>query len=121
MANASYIQTLLAAMSREDRQALNGVFEYLLANLRLGHADTGTRAENFQLYALEGTTASVANTEFTIAHGLGTAPYLLIPVLPLDAVNAELVPLKVTRAADASRVYLSSSVASAPIRMLVEG
>lgn len=121
MANASYVSTLLGAVKSEIKQALNAVFEYVLTNLRFGHVSAGTRAENFQLYAVEGTTHATEDTEFSIAHGLGVAPYLLIPVLPLDEVNAELVPLRVTRAADDRRIYLASSVASAPIRVLIEG
>ena len=85
-----------------------------------GHATPRTRTENFQLYTVEGTTAAVADTEFTIAHGLGKAPYLLIPVLPLDAVNATLVPLTVTRLPDASRIYLSSPVTGATFRAFLE-
>lgn len=121
MANPSYAATLLGGVKAELKAALNAVFEYVLTNLRFGHATPGTRAENFQLYAVEGTTHDTADTEFSIAHGLGAAPYLLIPVLPLDTVNAEIVPLRVTRAADAQRIYLASSVEGAPIRVLLEG
>lgn len=121
MAKASYLSTLTkGAFSAPQQAALAQVFEYLCGNLRLGRCTSGTRAENFQMYALEGETASVADTEFSVAHGLGVAPFLVLPVLSLEE-GAQLVPLTVTRAPDAERIYLSSSVTSAPFRVLVEG
>lgn len=121
MANAPYVETLLAGLPAEVKKALKQAFDYVLVNLRLGRCAPGTRAENLQIYAVEGRTHATPETEFSIAHGLGRAPYLLVPVLALDTENAELVPLRVTRAADAARIYLASSVADAPIRVLIEG
>jgi hypothetical protein len=121
MANPGAIQTYLGGLDSTIRKVLINVFDYVLPNLRWGRAVHQSRAENLQAYFLEGTTHSVANTEFSIAHGLASAPYLLIPVLPLDAEGAKLVPLEVSRAADASRVYLKSSETDAPIVILVEG
>jgi hypothetical protein len=121
MATTSYVSTLIGGLKSDLKRALEAVFDYVLTNLRFGRCASGTRAENFQLYGLDGTTHGTPDTEFSIAHGLGRAPYLLIPVLPLDTVGAEIVPLRVTRAADASRIYLASSVADADIRVLVEG
>lgn len=68
-----------------------------------------------------GTTHATPGTEFTIAHGFGRTPYLLMPVLCLDTPGAQIVPLTVNRAADDRRIYLTSSVASAPIVCAVEG
>lgn len=67
------------------------------------------------------TTHATPGSEFTIPHGFGRIPYLLLPVLPLDVVGSQLVPLTVNRAADDKRIYLTSSVASAPITVAVEG
>ena len=120
MANSSYVKTLLGALPANVKGPVGDAFEYVLVNLRMGRATTGRRAENLQLYAIEGTTHATPDTEFSVTHGLGTAPYLLIPVLRLTDVNSEVVPLKVTRVPDAERVYLSSSVASAPFVALVE-
>lgn len=72
-----------------------------------------------QGYRLDATTHATADTEFSIAHGLGQVPTLVIPVLPLDVGN-QLVPLVVTRAPDASRVYLRSSSTGAPISLYLE-
>lgn len=120
MARAGYIEQLLAGLPSDHKRVLKLAFEYVLDNLRHGRPDDGSRAENGQAYFFEGTTPGVANTEFSIAHGLGSAPYLLIPVLPLDVVNARIVPLKVTRAADSERIYLSSSEINAYFRVMVE-
>lgn len=121
MAAPGYVRSLLGGVPADLRRVLGEIFEFVLGNLRLGRPEHQTRSENFQLYFLEATTPSTANTEFTIAHGLGRAPYLLLPVLPLNAVGAQIVPLTVTRAADAHRLYLKSSVVDAPITILVEG
>lgn len=121
MASASYIEALVGSLPTEHRRALKEVFTYVLGNLRLGPPDDQARSENLQAYYYEATTPAVADTEFSILHGLGRAPYLVVPVLPLSVQGAQLVPLTVTRAADATRVYLSSSTTNAPITVLVEG
>ena len=99
------------------RYPIRNAFWYLMDNWKIG---TGGRAINAQLYRISGTTAAIANTEFSIKHGQDGSPVQLIPILDLSAVNAQLVPLTTSRAADAERVYLKSSVASAPFNALVE-
>ena len=120
MAAPSYVTSLLAGFPPDQKRALQSVFDYVLTNLRLGRCAAGTRAENLQVYAVTGRTPATPDTEFSLPHGLGRAPYLLVPVLALDDVNSELVPLRVTRAPDASRVYLASSVGDAPFKVLLE-
>jgi hypothetical protein len=120
MADASYIKSLFGGVSDDVKKAADQAFTYLLGNLRLGPFTQGKRATNFQWYWLSGTTHADANTEFSVAHGLGRTPYVVLPVLPLDQVNARIVTLQVTRAADASRIYLSSASTSAVIALLVE-
>ena len=92
----------------------------MLRNLRLGPVANSVRTENLQAYYFTGTTPAVANQEFSIAHGLNRVPYVLIPVLSLNSVNQAIVPLTVSRAADASRIYLKSSATSTPIAVMVE-
>lgn len=120
MAKASYVEALAGGLDSTLRRALRAIFDYVLRNLRFGRYEASKPSENFQAYFYTATTDAVANTEFSIAHSLGRTPYLLIPVLPLDVVNAQIVPLKVTKAADAQRVYLSSSTTSAVIHVLIE-
>lgn len=117
MATKAYVETLLNALPAEQRYPIRQSFWYLMDNWRVG---TGARAENAQWYRVTSTTASVANQEFTVAHGLGTAPSQLLPILDVTAVNSQLVPLSVSRAADANNLYLKSSSTSAVFTVLVE-
>jgi hypothetical protein len=120
MADISYIKSVFGSTPDAVKKAAEQAFTYLLNNLTLGGVDVGRRAKNFQWYWLQGTTSSNANAEFSIAHGLGKAPLVMLQVAPLNEVGAQVVPLTVSRAADASRVYLRSSSTSAPITLLVE-
>jgi hypothetical protein len=132
MASEGNVDAMLTAIQDPATQlTLKGIFRYVLSNIAFGRATAGgggvsqvssaAPAENFPGGFFKGTTAAVANREFTVAHNFGRSPYLLIPVLPLDQIGAQLVPLTVTRAADASYVYLKSGVVSAPIFVYVEG
>lgn len=122
MARAAYIEALLGSLEPPIRRSFRAVFDYLLTSLRIGRVSTANvRAENMQWYVLTGTTPSTPNEEFSLPHSLGRAPYLLLPVLPLDAIGGEYVRLAVPRAADAHRVYLTSPEVDAPITVLIEG
>jgi hypothetical protein len=118
MADLGYIKSELAAFEGAQKTGLQNLVTYLLNNLSFARLDRG-RATNAQLYYLDGTTSSNANTEFSIAHGLNSAPSYLIPVMPLNEVGAQLVPLTVSRAADDRRVYLKSSSTGAAITVMV--
>lgn len=120
MADASYIKSLFGATSDEVKKAADQAFTYLLSNLKVGPLNAGRRALNFQWYWLTGTTHATANTEFSIAHGLGRAPNVVLPVLALDQVGSQLVPLTVSKAPDATRIYLKSSSTGVAITLLVE-
>lgn len=123
MADLGFIRSKIAALPAELRPIFTDIFTIVLKDLRLGHP-TGSQPDpltNFGGGFFQGTTASIANDEFTIAHGFGRTPYLAWPVLPLDQVGTRTVDLAVTRAADNKRIYLSSSVVSAPITVVVEG
>lgn len=120
MASKPYVQTLLGGTDPNTKRSLTQVFDYVLSNLRLGRPTDRGSSENLRAYFYTATTPAVASQEFSIRHGLGAAPYLAVPVLPLD-VGARTVPLLVTRAPDAERIYLSSSETNAPVCLLVEG
>lgn len=117
MASKGYLETFLNALPSDYRYPLRQALFYVMDNWRIG---TGRRAENAQWYRVTSTTASVANTEFSIAHGIGSAPTQLIPIVDLSDVNSQLVPLQVSRAADAERVYLKSTSTSAVFTCLLE-
>ena len=120
MADSSYVKSILGGLQADAKKALGEAFTYVLGNLRFGSVEHQTRATNFQAYWLAGTTSSNASQEFSIAHGLGRIPMVAFPVLPLDAVGAQVVPLQVSRAADGQRIYLKSSSTSAAVTVLVE-
>ena len=120
MAKSSFMDTLTGGLDANVRRVLRTVSEYFFNNLRWGVPDDSARSENFQSYCFSVTTPAVAGTEFSIRHGLNMTPVSLIPVLNLANVGEQMVPLTVTRAADASRFYLSSTSTSVAIRMWVE-
>ena len=122
MADKAYVLTLLRGITdQRTRVALEQAFTHVMDNLRLGVPEHQTRAVNMQGYWLQSTTAS-DTSEFSIAHGLLTAPHYAIPVLELDKVGSKAGGLTVSRAADAARIYLKADAGStnAPITVLVE-
>lgn len=122
MADLGYVKAQLKRIADADtRAALESVFTHVLGNIRIGVPEHQTRAENMQLYWLQATTAQ-STGEFTIAHGLNTTPHYAIPVLELDHVGSRVGGLTVSRAADASRIYLKADAGStnAPLTVLVE-
>lgn len=118
MADMGAVKTELAAFEGAQKSGLLNAFTYTYGNLSIGASDRG-KAGNFLLYYISGRTSSNANEEFSIAHGLESTPNVLIPVMKLNEVNANLVPLSVSRAADGRRVYLKSPSTSAAITVLV--
>ena len=122
MADKAYVLTLLRGITdQRTRVALEQAFTHVMDNIRLGVPEHQTRAVNMQGYWLQSTTAS-DTSEFSIAHGLLTAPHYAIPVLELDKVGSKAGGLTVSRAADAARIYLKADAGStnAPITVLVE-
>lgn len=117
MASKGYIASILNQLPSDQKKALQPAFDHVLEDFVLG---TATKAANFRWVQLESTTPATANEEFSIAHGLGTAPSWLIPALRLDQVNSQIVNLTVTRAPDVQRIYLSSPSTGAVIRLFAE-
>jgi hypothetical protein len=123
MADLGLISAEINALPPELRPIFTRIFTAMLTDLRFGHPK-GAQPDplkNFGGGFFQGTTAAMADTEFTIAHGFGRTPYLAWPVLPLDQVGTRLVDLAVTRAADDKRIYLSSSVTDAALTLAIEG
>lgn len=121
MADSGYVVSLLGGLGADVKRVFSTLFEYLLRDLAWGQVEDKERAGNFRGYYYTATTAAVASEEFTIAHGLGVTPYVLVPVLPLDVEGAQTVRLEVSRVADAQRVYLTSPDTSAVIYVMIEG
>lgn len=121
MASAAYIETLLGSVAGDVKKAMKDVFTYLLRNVRFGRPGDAEPAENFSGHFYLGRTHAVSGTEFVIAHKLERAPYLAIPVLDLQTVGSETIPLQVTRAADSSFIYLASAEEDVPFVLYAEG
>lgn len=122
MADLGYVRTLLRRITDANtRIPLEQSFTHTLENLRFGVPDHQTRAENFQLYFMQSTTAA-STGEFSVVHGLPATPRYAIPLLELDRVGSRAGGLVVSRAADAARFYLKADAGStnAPILLLVE-
>lgn len=118
MASIGFVRSLLNGLGDADQKKVFGqLFEHVLADYALGD---NNKATNFRWFKVSSTTASVANTEFSIDHGIGTKPSKLIPVLDLNAINSQIVPLTVSRAPDDRRVYLKSSSTSAVFTAYLE-
>lgn len=122
MADFGNVNTYLNGISDDAlKRILASVFEYVLRDMRFGRATAGEASKNFGGGFFQTKTPSVANTEFSVVHTFGRKPYLVIPVLPLDAIGAKIVRLEVSRAADANRVYLKSPDTDASVVLYIEG
>lgn len=122
MADLPYVLTLLRGIpDPKTRNTLEQVFTHFMTNIRIGVPEHQTRAVNLQAYWMQSTTAS-DTSEFSITHGLLTAPHYAIPVLELDKVGSKAGGLTVSRVADQSRIYLKADAGStsAPITLLTE-
>ena len=115
MAAPGYVAQILNALPADIRTPLTSAFDYVMREFSLGD---NAKAENFSWFKVESTTHATANTEFSVPHNMGQVPTCILPVLPLSEVGAQLVPLTVSRAADASRIYLKSSSTGAAVYLL---
>ena len=87
--------------------------------ITFGDPDHQRKATNARAY-FEVSTTAASTGEFSIQHGMGTAPTLAIPVIDVGQPGAQLVPLHVTRAADSQRIYLKSTSTGARVTLLLE-
>lgn len=131
MADSASVEAQLTAIPDVLLQKIfKGIFRYILTTTTFGRATAGggvsavspaTPSINLVGGFFVGVTAGVANQEFAVQHNFGRAPYLVIPVLPLDTTGAAIVRLSVSRAADAVNVYLKSPDTSQTIYLYIEG
>lgn len=120
MSVPGYAESLFGGLATDIKRVFTEYSRYVLPNGRFGPVTHQGKSENFQAYYVLSTTASTANDEFSVVHGLGRTPYLAIQVLPLDQIGAKQVRLEVTRAADGQRAYFRSPEVSAPLALLLE-
>jgi hypothetical protein len=120
VASKGYVESQLNRLDSKIRNVFTQVFTHVLDTYQIGGVGHQEKALNFKWVRLDSTTAAAANEEFTIAHGAGQMPLYVIPLLPLDSSGVWLPRLKVTRPADASRLYLSSPDTGMAFTVLVE-
>ena len=120
MASLGYVQSELNRLETKIRSVLTQVFTHVLKELQIGGLQHQEKAMNFRWIRLDSTTATTANEEFSIVHGAGQKPLYVIPLVPVDSSGSWLPRLKVTRPADASRIYLSSPDTRAAFTVLME-
>jgi len=113
------LEALLGSLPADTKRVLTELLRALVPYLRFGPVAHQAKAENFNAVTLVSTTASDTG-EFTVLHGLGRAPYRAMPSLDLNSSGMQMVPLEVTRPADASRLYLKSTSTSAQFSIYVE-
>ena len=111
MASLGGIESLLGSLPTDIKRVLTEVVRALVPFLRFGPVEHQLKSENFGGYSLISTTASDTG-EFTILHGLGRQPFRLMPSLDLNSSGMELVNVRVSRPADASRIYLKAIAGS---------
>lgn len=121
MASIGYIKTILNRLTdSKTKNALTQAFEHLCDTVQIGGIEHQEKAVNLKMVRLDSTTATVADEEFSIMHGLSVAPLFAIPLVPLNSSGTWSVRLKVSRPADASRMYFRSPDTNAPFSVLVE-
>lgn len=122
MAALGGLESLVGSLPTDIKRVMTELLRALVPFLRFGPVEHQQKAENFASYVVVSTTAT-STGEFTITHGLGRAPYRAMPVLDLNSSGMELIPLRVSRPADASRIYLKTSAGStnAVFALQIEG
>lgn len=120
MADPAYVKSFLGSFEEGQKRSLTNLFDYLLKSWRVGLPGHKKTAVNMAWVQLNVTTSTTANTEFTVAHGLGAAPNVLFPCLDLTSSGTQMVTLVTSRAADKNFLYLRSATAGAPITLFVE-
>jgi hypothetical protein len=123
MAAIGQIESFFGGLPAELKKQLVAFARYTFKSLRFGAPpeDTGAAAsENFAGSLVRFTTSAVANAENAVAHRRDQTPRSLLPLLALDTVGATVPVLTVTRAADATYVYVSSPSTSTECLTYVE-
>lgn len=104
------LEALLGGLETPTKKILTELLRAMVPFNRFGPVDTA-KAENFNGFKVTSTTAT-STGEFSIEHGMGRTPYVMIPIADLTSSGASIVPLTVTRPADARRVYLKTDAGS---------
>ena len=111
MASLGGLEALIGSLPADTKRVMTELLRALVPFLRFGPVEHQDKAENFAGATLVSTTAT-STSEFSIQHGLGRAPFRFMPCLDLNSSGMELVNVRVSRPADASRIYLRAEAGS---------
>lgn len=121
MAAIGYLESLLNTLPAEIRRVLTAFSREAFTALRFGAPSADAVAcENLGGHLVPYVTSSTANREVAVAHKLGRIPRLGFQVFALNTVNATGPVLTVSRAADATYLYVKSATTSASGWLYVE-
>lgn len=121
MAAIGYLESLLNTLPAEIRRVLASFVREGFTQLRFGAPSTAAVAcENLGGHLVPFTTSGTANREVAVEHKLGRVPRLAVPCFALDTVNQTLPVLTISRAADATFLYIKSATTNAPGHLYVE-
>jgi hypothetical protein len=114
MATSSQAKTLLGGVETNLKAALSRVLDYIIEkSFAFGPIDASasqTATTNFAGRYVKVTTSATSGQEVAVAHGLGRTPNVMWQVVSPTVVNAGFVgDLTVSRAADETRLYLTSA------------
>lgn len=111
MASLGGLESLIGSLPADTKLVMQELLRAMVPFLRFGPIEHQQKAENFGGVTLISTTAS-DTSEFSIQHGLGSAPFRLMPSLDLNSSGMELINVRCSRPADASRIYLKAIAGS---------
>lgn len=111
MASLGGLESLIGSLPADTKRVMQELLRAMVPFLRFGPVEHQEKAENFAGVTLISTTASDTG-EFTVLHGLGRAPFRLMPSLDLNSSGMELINVRCSRPADASRIYLKAITGS---------
>ena len=125
MATSSHAKTLLGGLDAAIKRAVGDALDYVFNNnFAFGPIDADaaqTRTTNFAGRYVKVTTPGTANQELAVAHGLGRTPNVVWQVTSPRVVNSRFLgDLTISRAADESRVYLTSASTGATLWLYME-
>lgn len=121
MAATGYLDSLIGGLADDVKKALKQAFTYILTNVQVGPIDHQKRAGNLFGHWVNSTTAT-STSEFSVLHGIGSAPQAAIIGLDVGSSGSKTPILTVTRPADAMRIYLKADSGStnAPFSIYLE-
>lgn len=111
MAALGGLEALIGSLPSDTKRVMQELLRAMVPFMRFGPVEHQQKAENFGGFTLVSTTASDTG-EFSVVHGLGRQPFRFMPSLNLNSSGMELVNVRVSRPADASRIYLKAAAGS---------